>query len=53
MKFIPGDPMKWPTNVWSGRSNSSSGVPFCITSPSFITTTVSANVSASVWSWVT
>ena len=24
---MPGEPMKWPTKVWAGRSNSSSGVP--------------------------
>jgi hypothetical protein len=52
-KFIPGEPMKLPTKRWDGRSNSSSGVPFWITSPWLITTTSSANVSASVWSWVT
>ena len=26
-KFIPGEPMKWPTNVWLGRSNRSAGDP--------------------------
>ena len=51
--FMPGEPMKWPTKVCRGRSNSSTGVPICTTSPSFITTTWSAKVSASVWSWVT
>ena len=35
------------------RSNSSCGVPICTTSPSCITTTLSAKVSASVWSCVT
>ncbi len=52
-RFMPGEPMKWPTKVWAGRSNNSSGVPVCTTAPSCITTTVSAKVSASVWSWVT
>ena len=51
--FIPGEPMKCPTKVCLGFSNSSTGVPTCTTAPSYITTTVSANVSASVWSWVT
>ena len=50
---MPGEPMKKPTNAWSGRSNSSVGVPICSTSPSFITTTSSANVIASTWSCVT
>ena len=36
-----------------GRSNNSSGVPICTTRPSYITTTLSAKVNASVWSWVT
>ena len=31
--FMPGEPMKWPTKVCAGRSNSSSGVPICTTSP--------------------
>ena len=31
--FIPGEPMKWPTKVCSGRSNSSTGVPIWTTSP--------------------
>ena len=51
--FMPGEPMKWPTKVWRGRSNSSTGVPACTTWPSSITTTWSAKVSASVWSCVT
>ena len=51
--FMPGEPMKWPTKVWAGRSNSSSGVPVCTTAPSCMTTTLSAKVSASVWSCVT
>ena len=51
--FMPGEPMKWPTKVWRGRSNSSTGVPVCTTVPSCITTTWSAKVSASVWSCVT
>ncbi len=51
--FMPGEPMKWPTKVWVGRSNRSIGVPTCTTSPLFITTTRSAKVSASVWSCVT
>ena len=50
---MPGEPMKWPTKVWRGFSKSSTGVPICTMSPSFITTTWSAKVSASVWSWVT
>ena len=33
--------------------NSSTGVPCCTTQPSCMTTTLSAKVSASVWSWVT
>ena len=51
--FIPGDPMKWPTKVCWGLSNSSIGVPTWTTVPSYITTTWSAKVKASVWSWVT
>ena len=51
--FMPGEPMKWPTKVCRGRSNSSTGEPICTTLPSCITTTLSAKVSASVWSWVT
>ena len=51
--FIPGEPMKCPTKVCAGRSNRSTGEPICTTSPSCITTTWSAKVSASVWSWVT
>ena len=50
---MPGEPMKCPTKVCFGFSNSSTGVPICTTAPSYITTTVSAKVSASVWSWVT
>ena len=50
---IPGEPMKYPTKVCAGRSNSSCGVRICTTRPSYITTTLSAKVSASVWSWVT
>ena len=50
---MPGEPMKWPTKVCAGRSKSSCGVPICTTSPSYITTTLSAKVSASVWSCVT
>ena len=50
---MPGEPMKCPTKVCAGRSNSSSGVPVCTTAPSCMTTTLSAKVSASVWSWVT
>ena len=30
---MPGEPMKWPTKVCAGRSNSSSGVPICTTAP--------------------
>ena len=51
--FIPGEPMKWPTNVCRGRSKSSTGVPTCTTVPSCMTTTWSAKVIASVWSCVT
>ena len=50
---MPGEPMKWPTKVWAGRSNRSTGEPTCTTLPSCMTTTWSAKVSASVWSWVT
>ena len=50
---MPGEPMKCPTKVCCGCSNSSTGVPIWTTAPSYITTTVSAKVSASVWSWVT
>ena len=42
--FMPGEPMKWPTKVWRGRSNSSTGEPICTTVPSCITTTLSAKV---------
>ncbi len=52
-KFMPGEPMKWPTKVWAGRWNRSSAVPTCTALPRDITTTWSAKVSASVWSWVT
>ncbi|MFD0467006.1 hypothetical protein ACFQ0B_00800 [Nonomuraea thailandensis] len=51
--FIPGEPMKWPTNSCDGDRNSSDGSPACTIAPSLSTTTSSANVSASVWSWVT
>ncbi|EWS62832.1 hypothetical protein Y695_03939 [Hydrogenophaga sp. T4] len=50
---MPGEPMKWPTKVWAGRSNKASGVPICTTLPRVITTTWSAKVSASTWSCVT
>ena len=50
---MPGEPMKWPTKVWAGRSKRSTGEPTWTTSPSCMTTTWSAKVSASVWSWVT
>jgi hypothetical protein len=49
---MPGEPMKWPTKVWAGRSNRASGAPTCITRPRVITTW-SAKVRASTWSWVT
>ena len=45
---MPGEPMKWPTKRCAGVSNSCSGVPICTISPWLITTTWSANVSASV-----
>ena len=53
MKFMPGEPMKLPTKVWRGRSNSSDAVPTCTARPRVITTTCCAKVSASTWSWVT
>jgi hypothetical protein len=52
-KFMPGEPMKWPTKVWAGRSNSASALPTCTALPRVITTTSSAKVSASTWSCVT
>ena len=30
---MPGEPIKYPTKVCSGRSNSSAGVPICTASP--------------------
>ena len=52
-KFMPGEPMKWPTKRCAGRSNNAAGEPSCTTLPRVITTTWSAKVSASTWSWVT
>ena len=51
--FIEGDPMKRATNVFAGRSYSSSGVPSCCSSPLFMTAMRSPIVIASIWSWVT
>ena len=36
---MPGEPMKCPTNVCSGRSNSASAEPTCTALPRDITTT--------------
>ena len=38
-KFIPGEPMKWPTKVCCGRSNSSEALPVWTARPRVITTT--------------
>ena len=52
-KFIGGEPMNPATNMLSGCSYSSRGVPTCWNSPRFIKATRSPRVMASVWSWVT
>ena len=52
-KFMPGEPMKWPTKRCCGRSNSADALPTCTARPRVITTTRSAKVSASTWSCVT
>ena len=46
-KFICGEPMKLPTNLFLGLSYKSIGVPICCIIPSFITTILSAIVIAS------
>ena len=46
-KFIFGEPRNPATNSFAGFVNSSIGAPTCITSPSFKTTILSANVIAS------
>ena len=50
-------PLEWDPAVarvvCCGLSNNSAGVPTCTISPSYMTTTLSAKVSASVWSCVT
>ena len=51
--FIAGEPMKRATNVFAGRSYSSSGVPSCCSSPLFMTAMRSPIVIASTWSCVT
>ena len=51
--FIAGEPMKPATNGWRAGRRASSGSPVCSTSPSFITTILSAIVIASIWSCVT
>ena len=50
---LAGVPMNWATNWLAVRSYSSSGVPTCSMMPSRNTTTRSASVMASTWSWVT
>ena len=53
MRFMAGVPMKPATKRLAGARYTSSGVPTCCITPSFITATRSPKVMASSWSWVT
>ena len=48
-----GAPMNAATKRLAGRSYSSNGAAACSITPRFMTTTRSAIVIASTWSWVT
>ena len=52
-RFIDGEPMNVATNVFAGLVYTSTGVPICWRTPSFITAIRSPIVIASTWSCVT
>ena len=51
--FIGGVPMKRAANTDAGRAYSSAGGASCSIRPALSSTTWSAMLIASVWSWVT
>ena len=53
MKFMGGSPMNLATNMFAGWLYSSPGVPYCCTTPRFMTAMRSDMARASSWSWVT